>query len=77
MDKSTNRRIIFLIVLLALSLIINVIILLPYTSTVLQKVEQKLFPIPCYTTGTPDMEVLDKVCQATIELKEEIMESSK
>lgn len=76
MDKSANRRIIFLIVLLALSLIINVIILLPYTSTVLQKVEQKLFPIPCYTKGTPDMEVLDKVCQATIELKGEIMASN-
>lgn len=57
-----------LLSLLAFSLLFNIIILLPYSSAIFHKVQKKLFPSSYFTTETPDMEVLDKVCEATIEL---------
>lgn len=76
-DRATSRSNYYLLVgLLILSLFANVIIILPYASSIFHKVEQKLFPTPCFTTVTPDFEVLDKVCQATIELNGEKMASS-
>lgn len=59
----------FLYLLLAISLLCNVLAILPYVNTYYNKIERKYFPPQTFSVETPDQEVLDKVCKTTLCLK--------
>lgn len=49
------------------SLLFNILVILPYVKPYYNKFEKKLFPPEHFTIQTPDKEVLNKVCEATLQ----------
>ena len=57
-----------LLAVAVISVLFNVLAVLPYIQPYYNKVQKKLFPTEHFTNTTPDKEVLEKVCKATVEL---------
>lgn len=67
--KGTGKWQKTLLAVAIISVLFNVLAVLPYIQPYYNKVQRKLFPTEHFTNQTPDKEVLDKVCKVTIELK--------
>lgn len=70
--KCTKGKSFFYKALLAvaiISVLFNVLAILPYVHPYYTKFQRKYFPKEHFSNQTPDKEVLDRVCKATIKLK--------
>ena len=65
--RSTRQK--ALLAVLIISVLFNILVILPYVQPYYTRFQKKFFPKEHFTNATPDKEVLDKVCEATIELK--------
>lgn len=52
-----------------ISVLFNVLAILPYAQPYYTKFQRKYFPTEHFSNQTPDKEVLDRVCMATVELR--------
>ena len=52
-----------------ISILFNILAILPYVQPYYTKFQRKYFPKEHFSNQTPDKEVLDRVCKATIKLK--------
>ena len=64
-----NKKQKFLLGVSILSILFNVIAIAPYIETYYKKFERKFFPPEHFSINTSDKEVLNKVCEATLQLK--------
>lgn len=64
---NTKLNIVFCIAFV--SLLFNVIAVLPYVKPYYNKIERKYFPPEHFSIHTPEKYILDKVCEATLQLK--------
>ena len=51
------------------SVLFNIVAILPYVKPYYSKLERKIFPPEHFSIKTSDKEVLNKVCEATLQLK--------
>lgn len=64
-----NTKLNIVLCIVFVSLLFNVIAVLPYVKPYYNKIERKYFPPEHFSIHTPDKYILDKVCEATLQLK--------
>lgn len=67
--RGWNKKQKFLLAVSIVSILFNIVVILPYIKPYYIKLERKYFPTEHFSIKAADKEVLDKVCEATLHLK--------